>query len=276
MKLVSEVFVPVALNTDRLPDTADGRFFRGLLKEYSQGLWVVTAAGKVLGFHYHQPKPGDAWAENQRKWAAGTVDMVREAVKRAGPLPERKLSDRPDPLAGRGKGVTDAGEVRLAVSVVERDRAGRPQGSPVVDSAYLDAEQWAGFEPPAGPKPGDSWTVPVEAAERFAPAFSPITDAIFSPRPADVTKAVVTAKVERVGDGYRVVRYAGTWETFHNRDDDPKYPIRTAASGEGVGVVDAKTGKLTAMAWVLSGTFRNSPPADQPRRTAGVIEWSAK
>ena len=276
MKLVGENFVPVALNTDRQPDTADGRFFRGLLKDYSQGLWVVTPAGKVLGFHYHQSKPGDNWAENQRKWAAGTVAMVRDAVAAAGPLPPRKLGDRADPLAGRGKGVTPDGDVRLAVSVVEYDRAGRRQGSPVVDSAYLTAEQWAGFGPPAGAKAGDSWAVPEESAGRFAPAFSPITDAIFSPRPADVTKAVVTATVERVGGGVAVIRYSGAWETFHNRDDDPKYPIRTAATGEGVGVVDTTTGKLTAMAWVMSGTFRNSPPADQPRKTAAVVEWTAK
>lgn len=274
MKLVTENFVPVALNTDRLPDTADGRFFRGLLGDFSQGLWVVTPAGKVLGFHYHKPRPGDSWAENQRRWAADTVAVVRDALKAAGPLPPRDTTKRPDPLAGRGKGASVDGDVRLAVGVVELDRAGRHQGPPVVDSAYLTADRWAAFHPPAGAKVGETWTVSEDAAGRFAPAFSPITDAIFSPRPDEVTKAVVTAKLERVADGYAVVRYTGSWETAHNREDDPRYPVRTAATGEGVGVLDTKTGKLAAIAWVLTGTYRAHPAIDQPRKTAAVIEWS--
>ncbi|MBX9578789.1 MAG: hypothetical protein K2X87_00635 [Gemmataceae bacterium] len=276
MKLVTDNLVPVALNTDRLPDTADGRFFRKLLGDFSQGLWVVTPAGKVLGFHYHKTRPTDSWAENQKRWAADTVAFVRDALTAAGPLPPRKLDGHADPLAGRGKGTTPDGDVRLAVGVVELDRAGRHQGSPVVDSAYLSAQRWAAFHPPAGAEVGRTWAVPEDAAGRFAPAFSPITDAIFSPRPDDVTKADVTAKLERVGGGYAVVRYAGTWETFHNRDEDPKYPVRTAATGEGVGVLDAKTGKLTAMAWVLTGTYRSHPAIDRPRATAAVIEWSEK
>lgn len=273
---MTENLVPVALNTDRLPDTPDGRFFRGLLGDFSQGLWVVTPAGKVLGFQYHKARPGDSWAENQRRWAADTVAFVRDALKSAGPLPPRDAKGHADPLAGRGKGTMSDGEVRLAVTVVELDRAGRHQGSPVVDSAYLTSDRWAAFHPPAGAKVGQTWTVAEDAAGRFAPALSPITDAIFSPRPDDVTKAVVTAKVERAGDGFAVVRYAGAWESFHNRDDDPKYPIRTVATGEGVGVVDAKTGKLSAMVWVLSGVYRNSPPADGPRKTAAVVEWAEK
>jgi hypothetical protein len=276
VKLVTDNLVPVALNTDRLPDTADGRFFRNLLGDFSQGLWVVTPAGKVLGFHYHKPRPGDTWAENQRRWAADTVAFVRDALKAAGPVPPRKLGDRADPLAGRGKGATPDGDVRLAVGVVELDRAGRHQGPPVVDSAYLTAGRWAAFRPPAGAEAGRTWTIPEDAAARLAPALSPITDAIFSPRPDDVTKAVVTAKLERIGDGVGVVRYTGTWETFHNREDDPKYPVRTAATGEGVGVVDTKSGKLTAMAWVLTGTYRSHPAIDRPRRTAAVVEWSER
>lgn len=239
------------------------------MKRFAQGLWVVTPDGKTLGFHYHTPKAGDNWAANQKRWADDTTAMIRDALKEAGPLSARAAKDRPDEaLSGRGVGTAADGGVRMALSVVEV-RNGRHEGPPVVDSAYFDADQWKAYTPPAGAKVGDEWTVPVAAAERFAPAFSPLTDAIFSPRPADVTKAVVTAKLERPG----VVRYAGTWETLHYRDNDPKWPIRTTATGEGVGVIDVKTGKLTAVTWLIAGTFRNSPPGDQPRRTVAVVEW---
>ncbi len=102
-----------------------------------------------------------------------------------------------------------------------------------------------------------------------------MTDTIFTPRPADVTTATVVAKVVRVEDGVAVVRFAGKWESAHNRDGDPKFPLRAASAGEGVGVIDTKTGKMTALAWVLSGTFRNSPPADKPRVTVSIIDWVA-
>lgn len=246
------------------------------MKRHSQGLWVVTPDGKTLGFHYHTPKAGDNWPANQKRWADDTAVMIREALKEAGPLPPREAKDRPDEaLSGRGSGTGADGSVRAAVSVVEV-RNGRHEGPPVVDSVYFDADQWKAYLPPKEAKVGAEWTIPEDAATRFAPGFSPLTDAIFSPRPADVTKATVTAKLERVADGVTVVRYAGTWETLHHRDNDPKLPIRTTAAGEGVGVVDTKSGKLTAMLWLIPGTFRNSPPGDQPRRTIAVVEWADK
>jgi hypothetical protein len=257
--------VPVALNADRLPDTHEGRFFRGLMKQWPQGLWVVTSAGKVLGFHYHKAKPGETYAEGQ---------MVRDALKDAGPLAPRDLATRPDPSADRGRGVASDGGVRLAVGVIGL-RNGRQEGPPVVDSIHLTAGQWAAFGLPEGePKAGSRWEIPEDAARRFAPALSPMTDSIFAPKPDDVTKVKLTATVERVADGYAVIRYAGSWETAHDRDGDPKFPIRTAATGEGVGVYDTKTGRLRAVAWLLSGTFRNSPPADRPQPTAAIVEWS--
>ena len=66
MKLVAETFVPVALNADRLPKSDDGDFFRTLKKQWPQGLWAVTPDGRVLGFHYHRPKPGESYAEGQK------------------------------------------------------------------------------------------------------------------------------------------------------------------------------------------------------------------
>ena len=275
VKLVAENFVPVALNTDRLPDTDAGRFFRTLMKQWPQGLWVVTPDGKVLGFHYHKPKPGESYAEGQRRWRNETVEMLRTAAKDAGPLTVRQVKERPDPLAGRGRGTDADGGVRLAVTVIPL-RAGRQEGPPVVDSVRLTEEQWKAFAPADGKATaGQEWTLPDEVARRFTPALSPMTDSIFSPRPEDATTATITAKVERVADGVAVIRLTGKWATAHNRDGDPKFPIKTSATGEGVAVLDTKTGKLTAMTWVLSGTYRNGPPTAKPTPTAAIIEWSA-
>ena len=112
-----------------------------------------------------------------------------------------------------------------------------------MDSIRFDKDDWAAFAPPAGAKAGTDWTVPEAIARRFTPALSPMTDPIFGPTPKDATTATVTATMVRADAAVIVVRYAGKWETAHNRDGDPKFPIRTAATGTGIGVFDAKTGK---------------------------------
>jgi len=275
VKLVAETFVPIALNADRLPDTDTGKFFRALLRQWPQGLWVVTTDGKVLGFHYHRARPGESAGDGQKRWVEETLAMLRSAAKEAGQLAQRVVESKPDVFAGRGRGTAADGGVRLALSVIGL-RNGRQEGAPVVDSIRLNAEQWGAFATPEGTaKAGREWTIPEETARRFAPALSPMTDPIFSPTLGDVTTAKITAKVERVGEGITVVRYAGRWESAHDRDGDPKFPIRTTATGEGVGVFDTKTGKLTAVAWVLTGTYRNGPVTEKPRPTAAVVEWVA-
>jgi hypothetical protein len=144
-----------------------------------------------------------------------------------------------------------------------------------VDSIRLDAKDWASFSPSAESKVGTEWTVPEAIARRFTPALSPLTDPIFGPTPKDATVATITANVTRASDGVIVVKYAGRWETTHNRDGDPKFPISTSASGEGVGVFDAKTGKAQAVVWLLRGAYRTGGPTVKPRPTAAVIEWYA-
>jgi hypothetical protein len=273
VKLVTDYFVPVALNADRLPDNDDGKFFLALKKQWPQGLWVVTPTGTVIGFHYHRPKDGESYADGQKRWLTETREMLRSAVKEAGPIPPIGKTVRLDPLADRGRGIRKDGGVRLAVTVIGL-RNDRQEGPPVVDSFSLSSEQWSAFRPPeSGLTAGRTWTIPESVARQFAPALSPMTDLIFSPTPADVTTARVTAKVDRAGDKVSVVRLTGQWESTHNRDGDPKYPIRTTATGDGVGVLETRTGKMTALVWVLKGTYRNSPP-DKPRATAAVVEWA--
>jgi hypothetical protein len=264
----------VALNTDRLPDTADGKFFRGLMNQWPQGLWVANADGKVFGFHYHRAKNGESSGDGQKRWVADTAAMLRDAAKDAGPLTPRAVKAKPGTLADRGHGPTADGGARLAVSVIAL-RNGKQDAPPVVDSIRLEKDDWAAFAPPAGAKAGTQWAVPEAVARRFTPALSPMTDPIFGPTPKNATTATIAATVLRADAGEVVVQYAGKWETAHNRDGDPKFPIRTTASGTGVGVFEAKTGKAVAQAWVLTGTYQAGGQTDRPRPTAAVIEWYA-
>ena len=201
--------------------------------------------------------------------------MLRDAAMEAGRLVPRDVKAKPEILSGRGRGFGDDGEVRLAVSVVGFQN-GRRDGPPVVDSLHLNEEQVIAFAPMKDAKAGSEWTVKESVAQRFTPALSPMTDPIFSPTPIDATTAKIAAKVEHLADAVTVVRYSGSWETSHNRDGDPKFPIRTTATGEGVGVFDAKTGKMKEMIWVLTGTYRNGPATEKPRTTGAVVEWTAK
>jgi hypothetical protein len=163
--------------------------------------------------------------------------------------------------------------MRLAVSVIGYHN-NRRDGPPVVDSIHLTGEQCQPLAPPKDAKPEAKWVIPESVARRFTPALSPMTDPIFSPSQGDATKARITATAERIADGFVIIRYAGQWETDHNRDGDPKYPIRTSATGEGVGVFDLGSGKFKEMIWVLTGTYRYGP--EKPRSIGSVIEWGSR
>ena len=253
----------------------DGQFFQVLTKQWPQGLWVVNPDGTVLGFHYYKPKPGESFAAGQKRWVNETSQMLQSAVQDSKAIPKTKIAIRPDPLADRGKGTRPAGGVRLAVTVVGL-RNERQEGPPVLDSIALDEWQWSKFRPPVGEIiVGRKWTIPEEVARQFVPALSPMTDPIFSPTPRDAITAIVNASVERVDDKVVVVRLTGQWEATHNRDGDTKFPIHSAARGDGIGVLEVRTGRMLSLVWLLKGTYRNTSP-DKPRATAAIIEWSFK
>lgn len=238
------------------------------MERWPQGLWVVTPSGETLAFHYHKTKPGDNYARNQQRWADDTVAMLKEAVAKLGDRPPRRVPAT-DPFPDRGVGLTSDGGARLAVSVIGM-RNGHQEGPPAVDSVRLSATEWAAFAPP----PGQSeWAVPTAVGKRFAPALSPLTDSLFVPRPADVTAATISARVIREGEGVWVVRYRGSWESKHDRDNNPKFPIRATATGDGVGVYDPAAKRVQSMIWVLTGTYRNG---NQATPTASVIEWAER
>ena len=193
--------------------------------------------------------------------------MIEKAVKDTGKIEPRKVRAT-NPFPDRGVGVNKAGGVRLAISVIAQ-RTGRQEGPPAVDSILLTKDEWAGFAPPEGK---DEWTLPESTARRFAPALSPITDSILVPRPADLTKAELMAKVVRKHDGQTVIRLTGTWESKHFRDGNKNFPITTSTTGEGIAVYDPTEKRVTSLVWVLKGTYRMGPKgAAVP--TAAVVEW---
>jgi hypothetical protein len=239
------------------------------MRQWPQGLWVVTADGKVLAHHYHRNIPGASYQENARKWVEGTVEMLETAVKEAGPLPPR-AARAGNPFPDRGVGPAKDGGARLAVSVIGL-RSGKQEGPPAVDSVLLGKDEWAAFAPPEGKT---EWEFPEAVGKKFAPALSPLTDSIFVPRPGDVTRATVAARVVREADGLVVVRYTGEWESRHLRDGNEKFPITAASAGEGVGVYDPEARAMRSLIWVLKGTYRNGATA-APVPTAAVVEWVA-
>ncbi len=224
----------------------------------------------MLAFHYHKNVAGLSYRQNQQKWVDGTVEMLESAVKAAGPLPPRAVRAG-NPFPDRGAGFTRSGGVRLAVSVIGL-RNGRQEGPPAVDSVLLSKDEWAAFAPPEGKT---EWQLPEAVGKTFAPTLSPLTDSIFVPRPAEVTKAAVTARVVREAGGLRVIRYTGTWESRHLRDGDARYPIRAEATGEGIGVYDPAVRAMRSLVWVLRGAYHNGANA-MPVPTAAVVEWEAE
>ena len=267
--MIAKNFVPVALNTDRLPKDADGDFFRELMKRWPQGLWAVTPEGKTLAFHYHKPDPKQNYAQNQKAWSDDTLAMLEEGVKASGELKPRNAR-AVNPFPDRGLGLTKEGGARLAATVIGTNRTGKQEGSPAVDSATLSKEEWTAFAPP---KDKEEWTLPESAAKKFAVALAPVTDSIFVPQARDVTTADLTAKILRTDDKVIVIRFAGKWESKHFRDGDPKFPITASATGIGIGVFDRKKKELQAVLFVLGGSYKNGTVATP---TAAVVEWQVE
>jgi hypothetical protein len=265
---VSESFVPVALNTDRLPKDADGDFFRALMKKWPQGLWVVTPEGKTLAFDYHTPDGDKNYKENQTKWLDGTLKLLEDGKAAAGELKAREKRTV-NPFPDRGLGQTKDGGVRLAATVVGL-RNGKQDGAPAVDSATLTKQEWAAFTPP---EKETEWTLPDAAMKKLAVALAPVTDSIYVPRAKDVTAAEVTAKVVRTDGDLTVIKLTGKWESKHLRDGLEKFPITATATGTGVAVFDTKKKEVTSVLLVLTGTYKSGGVTTP---TAAVVEWQAE
>jgi len=274
-----ESFVPVALNANRIPDDEAGQFFRKIMatNRWPQGLWIVTPEGKVLAFHYFRVKSGETTAQSKQRWIRETGETLQAGLKASGSLPKRDLSKLAgyNPLPDRGLGVNPHGGVRLAVNVTAL-RKGQHEGDPAVDSIHLNAKEWAALVPPKL-ETGAAWDVSPDAAAKFVTALSPMTDLIYVPQPKDAKTAELRGTVVSVANGVAKIKLTGRWETLHLRDGQAKFPVRTAASAEGVAFFDAGMKEMRSLLMVFDGEYRNVPPWDKPQATAAVVEWrSAK
>jgi hypothetical protein len=269
--------VPFALNANRIPKSEAGEFFRKVIdeKKWPQGIWIVSPEGKILAFHYFRPKPEEKSAEWKARWARETREAVEEGLKAFGAVAERPPLPAADPLPERGCGCTKEGGARLAVYVTGM-RNGRKEGDPVVDSVILTEKEWHSFLPEKVAQ-GFEWTIPEEATKRFSPVLSPMTDSIYTPQPKDVQVATLKATIDKVEGNVARVRLTGSWEATHYREEDPKLPIRTAATAEGVMFLDAGGKSVRSLLLVFKGTYRNIPPYDKTTQpTAAVVEWAQK
>lgn len=265
--------VPFALNTNRVPNDDGGKFFKAVLRkqDWPQGLWVVSPEGKILAFHYYRVKAGEKYAAGQKRWIEETRAAIEEGLKAFGAVEPRK-AQKTDPLKNRGVGKLPDGGVRLAVYAHGMLKNGKKDGEPIVDSAHLKASDWAAFTP-SDLTVGKSWTISAEAVNKLVPVLSPMTDAIFTPQPKDATTAELKATVQKVENGKAQIKLTGKLESMHNRDGDPKFPIRASATLEGLLECDAKSKEPRALLLVSQGEYRRSTA---PQATAGVIEWRAE
>jgi hypothetical protein len=265
VELISKNFVPVALNTDRLAKDADGAFFRKLMDQWPQGLWIVTPEGKTLAHTYHKPDSNKNYDQNQKKWVDDTDAMLRDGLKAAGELKPRDVK-KVNPFPDRGLGFTKEGGVRLSTTVVGL-RNGKQDGPPAVDSIVWDDRDLALLTPPDGKT---EWTIPESTAKKCCTALTFITDSIYVPRPSEVQSGTLAAKLLRTDDNIAVVELTGTWDAKFDREGDKKYPLRAVATGTGVLEFDMKQKKPVSLLLVLTGTYdqfgRKTP-------TASVIEW---
>jgi hypothetical protein len=272
VRRVSEALVPLALNANRIPHDDAGDFFQAVIKKthWPQGVWVVTVDGQVLSFHYFREKPGENGQLAQARWKRETLESIETGLKAFGPVEPRKAQPT-DPLPCRGCCVRSDGSIRLAVSSGFM-RNGHREGDPAIDSIELPAAAWVAFRPPL-PVAGTRWDVPEAVSKSFAKALGPLTDSLYTPRPADVTTAELHGEVEAVSGARTLLRFKGRWETAHDRDGGTKAPVRFAATAEGLAEYDADAGQITSFLMVFRGTFRGVPPWNDPKATGAVVEW---
>jgi hypothetical protein len=244
-----------------------GDFFRGVQKQRPaqyQGLYLVTAAGKVLASHQN--------FKSHKTWPQEVLADLRPGLAAFGPIQRRTV--RPaDPLPGRGVGPRKDGGACLAVFLRYSVKGIplRELPNPTIDSLVLDATAFKALSPPRA-EAGTRWSLPEAVGRQFCRVLGP-GDENTMPRPHEVASVRLSGKVESVKDGIAELRYegeiAGSHETQSNRGK-----CHGKAKLTGAGTYDVSAGRLLSVVWVFEGTFVAPPPSDRPARAySGVVEW---
>jgi hypothetical protein len=180
-----------------------GTFFRGVQKQRPaqyQGLYLVTAEGKVLASHQNFKSP--------KTWPQEVLDDLQPGLKAFGKVPPRQL--RPvDPLPERGVGVRKGGDVCLAVFLRYAVK-GIPQRelpNPTIDTLVLSAADFRQLAP-AKAEVGARWPVSEAVGRKFCRVLGP-GDEDTMPRPPEVKSVHLTGRVQSVADGIARLTFEG-------------------------------------------------------------------
>jgi hypothetical protein len=281
--------VPVALNLYKIRQAKDaaGDFFRSVQKQAPnyQGLWIVTAEGKVLASHHDTKDLNDG----KGRWARKVLADLEAGIRAFGSVKPRQLargsgSAYEESLPHRGLGVQKDGQVTLAVYdkfIVANDLTREPPadalGATVLDSITLPAPDWASLAPPK-PEAGSTWTVPEATVRKLYPLLS-VSDTVFRDT-KEVTAARLVGRVQRVANGLAYLAYEGQLAGTHlGTANEGKAGNKCSAQAQllgGASVYDVKTQKMLSLVLVYDGQWRSWKPYDNsPTRFGAVVEWRA-
>jgi hypothetical protein len=259
----------VALNlyVIRKAEGAGGAFFRGVQKQRPaqyQGLYLVTAEGKVLASHQN--------FKSHKTWPQEVLADLQPGLKALGKVAPRQV--RPaDPLPERGVGVRKGGDVCLAVFLrfAIKGIPRRELPNPTIDSLVLTAEDFRELAPPRA-KAGACWQLSEAVGRKFCRVLGPGNEDTM-PRPPEVKSVRFAGRVQSVADGLARLAFEGEIAGAHETQAH-KGKCHGRARLTGVGTYDVRAGRLLSLVWVFDGNYVAPPPYDKPARAySGVVEW---
>lgn len=272
---LSENYVPVALNLYLIREAKGtaGDFFRKFHKQRPkqyQGLYVVTAEGKVLANRAEQPAKGS--------WAADTLKLLDEGLDAFGAVTPRKPKAT-TPNAEHGLGLRDDGSIVLATYVrpmtLGLDKRGL--GPLVIDRITLTKDEVKSLTLANGVQDA-TWRVPAETATALCRLTSPLSDTNWLAKRDEVSKAFLRGKIDRKSGGTSYLSFTGTVASAHVFQLDPHKgkQVKAEVTLRGAGTMESRSGKLLSLVLVGEGRFRNYPPYDQESKYGAVVEWRLK
>src|SRR4051812_15503495 len=162
--------IPVSLNLYEIRKAkgAGGDFFRNVQKQRPaqyQGLYLVTADGKVLASHQN--------FKSHKTWAQELLADLRPGLEAFGKVAPRRVTPS-DPLPDRGVGVARDGGARLAVflRLSARGIPVRELPNPTLDSLVLTADEFKELAPVKA-EAGAAWKLTEEVGRKFCRVLGP-------------------------------------------------------------------------------------------------------
>ena len=270
-------FVPVAVNLSKIRrDPTTGDWFRSIQRQQDQyqGIWVVSAEGKVLApdHSFRRWAPTATAREIFDTQKRDMLEMAQASLKTFGPVKSRQVKPQ-EQLPNRGVGVKPDGKVDLAI-YRRKLHNGKSDGPGLRDTLPLSKEEWAALAPPR-PAAGTEWVIPAAVARKMVRALCTNTfgtpEAL--PGPGDAKVAELRGTVESLEDGRARVRFTGTFEAIKELKDEPQLSYRGAASATGLAVYDVKDKTIASLLLYLQGTSESWPKATGKHDLGAVIEW---